>query len=43
LRFFYVEGKSFDIQFDVGFQGIHLAKRSRGMFRGVMLGKQSVL
>lgn len=43
LGFFYVEAKAFEIRSEAGFQGIHLAKRSRGMFRAEMLGKPSVL
>lgn len=37
-----MEAKSFEICFEIGVGGAHLAERSRGTFKAVVLGRLSV-
>jgi hypothetical protein len=43
LGYFYIESKSFELQSGVGNGGFRLAKWSRGLFRSVVMGFQSVV
>lgn len=43
LGYFYVESKSFELQSGVGNKGSRLAEWSRGLFRSVVMGFQSVV
>lgn len=40
--FFYVESKGFEVLFESGNGSIHLAERSIGVYRPVLLGKTSM-
>lgn len=40
---FYVEAKSFEFRFEIGFGGVWLVERSRGVFRVVVLGWPSMV
>lgn len=42
MGYFYVEGKAFEILFEIGNNGIRLVERSSGVYRVVRLGKRSV-
>jgi hypothetical protein len=42
LGFFYVKAKSFEIHSEISVGGTRLAERSRGTFKAVVLGRQSI-
>lgn len=42
MGYFYVETKSYEIQYESRNGGVRLAERSKGIFRAVVLGRSSV-
>jgi hypothetical protein len=42
LGYFYVEAKAFEVQSEIGNNGIRLAERSKGVYGAVCLGKPLV-